>query len=65
MTGCSAGLGLITAAAICMFSIGLLRDHGGDVLFYPPAMISVAALPWTAEPATPNAPYDEGPLTER
>ncbi len=27
--------------AICMFSVGLLRDHGGDVLFYPPAVISV------------------------
>ena len=26
-------------------------------------MISVAAFRWTAEPATPNAPYDEGPLT--
>jgi len=24
------------AMAICMFSVGLLRDHGGDVLFYPP-----------------------------
>jgi UDP-GlcNAc:undecaprenyl-phosphate GlcNAc-1-phosphate transferase len=24
-----------------MFSVGLLRDHGGDVLFYPPAVISV------------------------
>lgn len=21
--------------AICIFSVGLLRDHGGDVLFYP------------------------------
>ena len=29
--------------AICMFSVGLLRDHGGDVLFYPPAVISVVA----------------------
>ena len=41
LDGLAAGVGLITAAAICIFSIGLLRDHGGDVLFYPPAVISV------------------------
>jgi UDP-GlcNAc:undecaprenyl-phosphate/decaprenyl-phosphate GlcNAc-1-phosphate transferase len=41
LDGLAAGLGLITALAICMFSVGLLRDHGGDVLFYPPAVISV------------------------
>ena len=41
LDGLAAGLGLITAMAICMFSVGLLRDHGGDVLFYPPAVISV------------------------
>jgi UDP-GlcNAc:undecaprenyl-phosphate GlcNAc-1-phosphate transferase len=41
LDGLAAGLGLITALAICIFSIGLLRDHGGDVLFYPPAVISV------------------------
>lgn len=41
LDGLAAGLGLITASAICLFSIGLLRDHGGDVLFYPPAVISV------------------------
>ncbi len=41
LDGLAAGLGLITALAICIFSVGLLRDHGGDVLFYPPAMISV------------------------
>jgi UDP-GlcNAc:undecaprenyl-phosphate GlcNAc-1-phosphate transferase len=41
LDGLAAGLGLITASAICIFSIGLLRDHGGDVLFYPPAIISV------------------------
>ena len=39
LDGLAAGLGLITALAICMFSVGLLRDHGGDVLFYPPAVI--------------------------
>lgn len=41
LDGLAAGLGLITALAICMFSVGLLRDHGGDVLFYPPAVISI------------------------
>lgn len=41
LDGLAAGLGLITAMAICLFSVGLLRDHGGDVLFYPPAVISV------------------------
>jgi UDP-GlcNAc:undecaprenyl-phosphate GlcNAc-1-phosphate transferase len=41
LDGLAAGLGLITALAICMFSVGVLRDHGGDVLFYPPAVISV------------------------
>jgi len=41
LDGLAAGLGLITAMAICIYSVGLLRDHGGDVLFYPPAVISV------------------------
>jgi UDP-GlcNAc:undecaprenyl-phosphate/decaprenyl-phosphate GlcNAc-1-phosphate transferase len=41
LDGLAAGLGLITASAICIFSIGLLHGHGGDVLFYPPAIISV------------------------
>ena len=41
LDGLAAGLGLITALAICLFSIGVLRDHGGDVLLYPPAVISV------------------------
>ena len=41
LDGRAAGLGLITALAIFLFSVGLLRDHGGDVLFYPPAVISV------------------------
>ena len=31
LDGLAAGLGLITAMAICIFSVGLLRDHGGDV----------------------------------
>ncbi|KSU56887.1 MraY family glycosyltransferase [Gordonia hongkongensis] len=42
LDGLAAGLGLIAAAAICMFSLGLLRDQGGDVSYYPPALISVA-----------------------
>jgi UDP-GlcNAc:undecaprenyl-phosphate GlcNAc-1-phosphate transferase len=41
LDGLAAGLGLITAMAICIYSVGLLRGHGGDVLFYPPAVISV------------------------
>lgn len=41
LDGLAAGLGLITALAICAFSVGLLHDHGGDVLFYPPAVIAV------------------------
>ena len=41
LDGLAAGLGMITALAIVIFSVGLLRDHGGDVLFYPPAVISV------------------------
>jgi UDP-GlcNAc:undecaprenyl-phosphate GlcNAc-1-phosphate transferase len=58
LDGLAAGLGLITASAICIFSIGLLRDHGGDVLFYPPAVISVVLagaclgfLPYNFHPA--------------
>ena len=35
LDGLAAGLGLIAAAAICMFSLGLLRDQGGDVSYYP------------------------------
>ncbi|WP_168701447.1 MraY family glycosyltransferase [Gordonia paraffinivorans] len=42
LDGLAAGLGLIAASAICMFSLGLLRDQGGDVSYYPPALISVA-----------------------
>lgn len=42
LDGLAAGLGLIAAAAICMFSLGLLRDQGGNVSYYPPALISVA-----------------------
>src|ERR1700741_2678173 len=30
LDGLAAGLGLVIASAICIFSVGLLRDHGGD-----------------------------------
>nr|WP_051989821.1 MraY family glycosyltransferase [Gordonia soli] len=42
LDGLAAGLGLIAALAICMFSLGLLRDQGGDVSYYPPALIAAA-----------------------
>ncbi|MDG3012837.1 undecaprenyl/decaprenyl-phosphate alpha-N-acetylglucosaminyl 1-phosphate transferase [Rhodococcus sp. D2-41] len=42
LDGLAAGLGLIAASAICVFSIGLLRAQGGDVSAYPPAMIAAA-----------------------
>ncbi|NDK90359.1 undecaprenyl/decaprenyl-phosphate alpha-N-acetylglucosaminyl 1-phosphate transferase [Gordonia desulfuricans] len=41
LDGLAAGLGLISASAICLFSLGLLRDQGGDVSYYPPALIAV------------------------
>ncbi|WP_132993843.1 glycosyltransferase family 4 protein [Gordonia zhaorongruii] len=40
LDGLAAGLGLIAAAAICLFSLGLLNDQGGDVSYYPPALIA-------------------------
>ncbi|MGB3301374.1 glycosyltransferase family 4 protein [Gordonia sp. (in: high G+C Gram-positive bacteria)] len=42
LDGLAAGLGLIASLAICMFSLGLLHDQGGDVSYYPPALITVA-----------------------
>ncbi|MEP9395461.1 MraY family glycosyltransferase [Gordonia sp. VNK1] len=42
LDGLAAGLGLIAASAICLFALGLLADRGGDVSYYPPALISVA-----------------------
>ncbi|GAA2069336.1 glycosyltransferase family 4 protein [Williamsia deligens] len=41
LDGLAAGLALIAALAILLFSLGLLRDQGGDVSYYPPALISV------------------------
>lgn len=42
LDGLAAGVGLIAAAAVAFFSIGLLNDQGGDVSAYPPAMIAAA-----------------------
>ncbi|NLG45558.1 MraY family glycosyltransferase [Gordonia sp. (in: high G+C Gram-positive bacteria)] len=42
LDGLAAGLGLIAAVAICLFSLGLLHDQGGDVSYYPPALITAA-----------------------
>jgi UDP-GlcNAc:undecaprenyl-phosphate GlcNAc-1-phosphate transferase len=42
LDGLAAGLGLIAALAICLFSLGLLHDQGGDVSYYPPALITAA-----------------------
>lgn len=42
LDGLAAGLGLIASLAICLFSLGLLHDQGGDVSYYPPALITVA-----------------------
>lgn len=42
LDGLAAGLGLIAAVAILIFTIGLLHDQGGDVSVYPPSMIAAA-----------------------
>ncbi|MET4613212.1 UDP-GlcNAc:undecaprenyl-phosphate GlcNAc-1-phosphate transferase [Rhodococcus sp. PvR044] len=42
LDGLAAGLGLIAALAICVFSVGLLHEQGGDVSAYPPAMLAAA-----------------------
>ena len=42
LDGLAAGVGLIAAAAVMFFSIGLLGEQGGDVSAYPPAMIAAA-----------------------
>src|SRR5699024_3040538 len=40
LDGLAGGLGLISAVATCVFSIGLLASSGGDVGSYPPALIA-------------------------
>ncbi|KZF11652.1 MAG: MraY family glycosyltransferase [Rhodococcus sp. (in: high G+C Gram-positive bacteria)] len=42
LDGLAAGLGLIASLAICVFSVGLLHEQGGDVSIYPPAVIAAA-----------------------
>ncbi|HEX7661432.1 MAG TPA: MraY family glycosyltransferase [Pseudonocardiaceae bacterium] len=40
LDGLAAGVGLISATATCVFSLGLLQNSGGNVLSYPPALIA-------------------------
>ena len=42
LDGLAAGMGLIAALAICVYSVGLLREQGGDVSVYPPALLAAA-----------------------
>ncbi len=42
--GLAAGLGMIAAAAILVYSMVMLHDQGGTVSAYPPAMISACLL---------------------
>ncbi|MCX4097365.1 MraY family glycosyltransferase [Nocardia sp. alder85J] len=42
MDGLAAGLGLIAAAAVFVFSIGLLYEQGGSTDTYPPALLAAA-----------------------
>jgi len=40
LDGLAAGIGLIAAAAMCAFSLGLLNNSQGNVTNYPPALIA-------------------------
>jgi UDP-GlcNAc:undecaprenyl-phosphate GlcNAc-1-phosphate transferase len=40
LDGLAAGVGLISAVATCAFSLHLLDESGGDVTYYPPALIA-------------------------
>jgi UDP-GlcNAc:undecaprenyl-phosphate GlcNAc-1-phosphate transferase len=40
LDGLAAGVGLISAVATCAFSLHLLDQSGGDVTYYPPALIA-------------------------
>ena len=42
LDGLAAGLGFIASLAICVFSVGLLHEQGGDVGIYPPTVIAAA-----------------------
>jgi UDP-GlcNAc:undecaprenyl-phosphate GlcNAc-1-phosphate transferase len=41
LDGLAAGIGVIASLATCAFSLNLLAESGGDVLNYPPALISI------------------------
>ncbi|WP_132876682.1 glycosyltransferase family 4 protein [Tamaricihabitans halophyticus] len=58
LDGLAAGIGLITAVAMCAFSLNMLADSGGDVVSYPPALITATLagaclgfLPYNFQPA--------------
>ncbi len=58
LDGLASGIGLIAASATCAFCLGLLRDKGGDVTAYPPALIAATIagaclgfLPYNFQPA--------------
>jgi UDP-GlcNAc:undecaprenyl-phosphate/decaprenyl-phosphate GlcNAc-1-phosphate transferase len=40
LDGLASGVGLISATATCAFSLHLLDQSGGDVTYYPPALIA-------------------------
>jgi UDP-GlcNAc:undecaprenyl-phosphate GlcNAc-1-phosphate transferase len=40
LDGLASGVGLISAIATCAFSLHLLDESGGDVTYYPPALIA-------------------------
>jgi UDP-GlcNAc:undecaprenyl-phosphate/decaprenyl-phosphate GlcNAc-1-phosphate transferase len=40
LDGLASGVGLISAVATCAFSLHLLDQQGGDVSYYPPALIA-------------------------
>jgi UDP-GlcNAc:undecaprenyl-phosphate GlcNAc-1-phosphate transferase len=40
LDGLASGVGLISAVATCAFSLHLLEQQGGDVSYYPPALIA-------------------------
>ncbi|MGN2641345.1 glycosyltransferase family 4 protein [Nocardia takedensis] len=42
LDGLAAGLGLICAAAIFVFAVGLMTEQGGSVDTYPPALLAAA-----------------------
>jgi UDP-GlcNAc:undecaprenyl-phosphate GlcNAc-1-phosphate transferase len=41
LDGLAAGIGFISAAATAAFAVELLRNNGGDVTLYPPALIAI------------------------